>query len=117
MSRIKLFLDEDVWLGLAETLREHGFDVVHVNEVDRTGLADTAQLDYAAQNGRAILTHNVKDFVPLATTYFFDERPHPGIIITPQLEKGELIRRTLNLLRNLSDEEINNTLRHLADYS
>lgn len=117
MSQIKLFLDEDVWPGLAETLREQGFDVIHVGEVERRGLSDSDQLAYAAQQERAILTHNVKDFVPLATSYFFDEHPHAGIIISQQLEKGELTRRILNLLHTLSAEQMENTLRHLADYS
>ena len=101
---------------MAETLREDNFDVIHVREVERAGLADSDQLDYAAQNGRAILTHNAKDFVLLATTAFFEEYFHAGIIISPQLQKGELIRQTLNLLHSLSAEEIQNTLRHLADY-
>jgi hypothetical protein len=35
MSRIKLLLNEDVWLGLAGALREHGFDIVHVYELER----------------------------------------------------------------------------------
>ena len=38
------------------------------------------------------------------------------LILSPQIEKGELVRRTLNLLRLLSAEEIADTVRHLADY-
>lgn len=37
---IRLFVDEDVWLGLAVTLRERGFDAVHVYEVARGSLND-----------------------------------------------------------------------------
>jgi predicted nuclease of predicted toxin-antitoxin system len=117
MSQIKLLLDEDVWLGLAAALREQGFDVTHVNELERKGLSDAKQLAYAAQSSRAILTHNAKDFVPLAVSYFFEERPHAGVIITPQLAKGELSRRVLTLLRALAAEEITNTVRHLADFT
>lgn len=117
MSQIKLLLDEDVWLGLAATLREQGFDVIHVNELNRKGLSDDEQLAYAARSSRAILTHNAKDFVPLAISYFFENRPHAGVIITPQLDKGEFTRRVLALLRSLSTEEISNTVRHLADFA
>ena len=116
MSAIRLFLDEDVWPGLAIALREHGFDVVHVHEAKRGGMSDADQLTYAVQEGRAILTHNTKDFVPLVIEYFFDGRSHVGVILSPQIEKGELMRRTLNLLRALSAEEIANTARCLADY-
>ncbi len=115
MSTIRLFLDEDVWPGLAVALRERGFDVVHAYEVERGGMSDVNQLAYAAEGGRAILTHNVKDFMPLAIEYFFDERSHAGIILALQLEKGELVRRTLTLLGSLSTEEIADTVRHLAD--
>ena len=52
----------------------------------------------------------------LAVDCFFKEHFHAGVILSPQIEKGELIRRTLNLLRALSDEEIANTVRYLADY-
>jgi hypothetical protein len=48
MSAIRLFLDEDVWPDLAAVLREHGFDAVHVYEVERGGMSDADQLAYAA---------------------------------------------------------------------
>jgi predicted nuclease of predicted toxin-antitoxin system len=101
---------------LAVILRERGFDATHVYEAERSGMSDADQLDYAVQQERAILTHNSKDFVPLSIEYFFNERPHNGVILSPQIEKGELVRRTLNLLYALSAEEIANTVRHLADY-
>jgi hypothetical protein len=40
MSKIRLFLDEDVWPGLAVALREYGFDVVHAYEMERGGTPD-----------------------------------------------------------------------------
>ena len=116
VSPISLLLDEDVWPGLANVLCEHGFDVVHVYQVERGGRSDVDQLAYAAREKRAILTHNAKDFVPLAVGYFFGERFHAGIILSPQVEKGELVRCTLGLLRALSAEDMNGTVRYLADY-
>jgi predicted nuclease of predicted toxin-antitoxin system len=116
MGAIRLFLDEDVWPGLSVALRERGFDVVHVYEVERGGLPDADQLAYAVQESRAILTHNARDFVPLAVKYFFDNRPHAGVILSPQIERGELLRRTLNLLSSLSAEGIGDTIRYLADH-
>jgi hypothetical protein len=116
MTTAQLYLDEDVWLGLANAGRTQGFDLVHAYEAKRGGLSDTEQLAYATEHGRAILTHNAKDFVPLALDYFYNQRKHCGIILSPQLSKGELVRRTLNLLQSLSSEEIANTVRHLANY-
>ena len=117
MSTIRLYLDADVWLGLAKTLRGHGFDVLHAIEVKQGELADPDQLAYAAEEKRTLLTHNAKDFVQLATDYFFGEHPHSGIILSPQIDKGELIRRTLNLLHALSDDQIANAVRYLADFA
>ncbi len=36
----KLLLDEHVWASLAKILREQGFDVTHVNEVDLIAMPD-----------------------------------------------------------------------------
>lgn len=100
-QKIKLLLDEDVWPGLASVLRERGFDAVHVSEVQRGGLPDADQLAYAAQTERALLTHNIRDFVPLVAEWYFAGKAHGGVILWSQLEKGELMlpprhRRQLN---------------------
>jgi hypothetical protein len=113
---ISIYLDEDVWLGLAATLRERGFDVLHAYEVERGGLPDADQLAYAAQAGRAILTHNAKDFVPLAVEWFFEGRAHAGIILSPQIARGELVRRALNVLHTLSKREMVNSVQFLSDF-
>jgi hypothetical protein len=97
-------------------LQERGFDAIHVYQVERGGLPDADQLAYAAQEERAILTHNTKDFIPLAIAYFFEGHAHAGVILSPQIDRGELLRRTLNLLRALPAEEIVGTVRFLADY-
>ena len=102
--------------GLREALREQGFDAVHVNEAGRTGLSDPEQLAYAARENRAILTHNAKDFVPLAVTFYFDKQSHAGIILARQGEKGELLRLATSLLNDLSAEELAGTVRHLPDF-
>jgi predicted nuclease of predicted toxin-antitoxin system len=116
VSRIKLLLDEDVWLGLASALRDRGFDVVHVYEVQRGEMSDADQLAYAAQENRALLTHNAKDFERLAAEYFFDAHPHAGLILSPQIPKGVLVQRAVRLLVSLSAKEAAGTVRYLSDY-
>lgn len=111
MPGIKLLLDEDVWVGLAEALRQAGYDTVTVTDLKRRGLSDVEQLAFAANAGRAIITHNVQDFAPLAMHYFEQERPHAGIIAARQMEKGQLLRRTLALLETVTPETLANTLR------
>lgn len=113
---IRLYLDEHVWYGLAAALQLRGHDAIHVYDVDREGLDDEAQLAYAAEQDRALLTFNARDFEPLAVEWFFAGEEHAGIIISNQLSLGELLRRVERLLQSLSAEELQNTLRYLQAY-
>ncbi len=110
-TKISLLLDEDVWLGLAATLRQRGYDAVSVHELGRTGLSDEEQMAFAVSQGRAILTHNIGDFVSIAKRYFTGGVKFYGVIAAPHLEKGELLRRVLTLLGSVSIKEMTNTVR------
>jgi predicted nuclease of predicted toxin-antitoxin system len=112
----KLLLDEHIWVHLAIILRDQGFDVIHVSEVKLNGLKDEAILQYAADNGRAVLTYNARDFAPLAKQRFELGKQHAGIIISDQLPQGELQKRIEKLLRNLLPNELKNTVRFLQSY-
>ena len=106
-----LLLDEDVWTGLAAALQNEGYDVVFVSELDRKGISDAEQLAYSVANGRAIITHNVGDFIALAKLYFEREDEHYGIIIAPHLEKGLLLKRMLILLQSTTRVTLMNSVR------
>jgi hypothetical protein len=69
-----------------------------------------------AEQGRAILTYNVKHFVPLAELWYEAGRDHAGIILSDELEQGELTRRAVNLLAAVSAEEMKNALRFLQEF-
>ena len=114
--KIKLYIDEDVWGGLAAALRERGYDAVNVHEMERESYSDDEQLAYAAAEGRAILAYNKRDYVPLARDYFYAGRPHWGIILSCQLGPGELLRRVLKLLESASAKEIENLVIPLEMY-
>ncbi len=64
-SQIKIYLDEDVRLLLAKVLRERGYDVISCVEEGLIGLSDEQQLLQAISKERAILSHNIRDFVHL----------------------------------------------------
>ena len=112
----KLLLDEHVWQGLAAALRERGFDVVHVYEIGRGGLDDEAQLSYAAEQGRALLTFNARHFVPLAAKWFFADKSHAGIVISDELPLSELLRRVEKMLRSCTAKQIENTVQWLQGF-
>lgn len=82
MADIKLYLDEDLSDKVAVVLRNQGFDVVSAHEVNMRGTQDEEQLRYAISHNRAILSRNVRDFVPLAIYYAEKMIPHLGIIVT-----------------------------------
>ncbi len=109
----RLLLDEDIWQGLAAVLREAGYDAASVTELGYKGLSDEEILAAAAAAGRAVLSHNIQDFAPLAETCFFENRPHAGIIVARQFKKGELLRRVTALLETLTPETLANTLRFI----
>ncbi len=113
MLTVKLLLDEDVWVGLASALKETGYDVVTVNELNRKGLTDETQLQFSIAENRLILTHNIQDFVPLAVQLFEQSIAHPGILVARQYNKGVLISRTLALLESTTPEQLANTVRFI----
>lgn len=54
--KIKLLLDEDTQLVLAQALRKRGYDAIHIQESDRKGLSDSQQLQYAIVSERCFFT-------------------------------------------------------------
>jgi predicted nuclease of predicted toxin-antitoxin system len=116
MALIALYLDEDVHPRLATILRERGFDVLTTAEAGMLGKSDPEQLEFATSQGRAILTHNIRDYVRLAQHYAKKNRSHAGIIVSDQLPLRELLRRTLRLMTALSAEEMINRFEWLSNY-
>jgi uncharacterized protein with PIN domain len=65
----RLYLDADVHKDLARALRLRGYDAVSAHEVSNSSLADEEQLQYAADEGRAIFTFNAPDYLALWETW------------------------------------------------
>ena len=58
---IKLMLDEHIWKGMTKALKARGYDAVSIVDIDRSA-ADEPILALATEQGRAILTFNVREF-------------------------------------------------------
>lgn len=110
MAKVKLLLDEDVHLALGVALRNRGVDVIHVQELDRKGCSDRAQLIYAVETQRCLYSFNVKDFVVLHNSYLEQELEHWGIAVSQQLPVGESLRRILKMLQQISQDDIKTEL-------
>ncbi|MBI5354506.1 MAG: DUF5615 family PIN-like protein [Chloroflexi bacterium] len=109
----KLLLDEHIWAYLAKLLRGQGFDVIHVNEVDMVATPDEKIMEYAVGEHRAVVTFNIKDFVPLAIQYYEDGKEHYGVVVSKELSRSELQKRVTKLLENVTAEELINGIRYL----
>lgn len=116
MSRVRLFTDEDVYASVVVALRRHGFDAVSTPEVNRTGSTDLAQLEWAAQEGRALVTFNVADFARLHHEWMIAGRHHSGLIVSQQRAIGDIIRRLLHLGQTLTAENMADRLEYLSNW-
>jgi predicted nuclease of predicted toxin-antitoxin system len=111
-----LLLDEHIWVYLATLLRKQGFDVYHVDEVGLDHTLDPEILRAATENHRAVVTFNIKDYIPLSVQYFEDGKEHYGIVVSDEVPQGELQRRVTKLLKSVSAEELKNTVRYLQEF-
>jgi hypothetical protein len=109
----RFFFDEDVHAVLAEILRKRGYDAIHAGEVQRLGLSDESQLNFAAEKNRCIVTFNVGDFVRLHNHWIKKGREHAGIVVSKQLPVGESLRRLLILLQKEDAESMRGQVRFL----
>src|SRR5277367_5007768 len=77
-----LLLDEMFSDNIARQLRAKGHDVISVvADPALMGLPDDQILAYATTQGRALVTANIKDFVPLDGRYRAAGQPHAGLIL------------------------------------
>lgn len=81
---LRFLLDEDVNPTAAEVARGLGLDAVSVHEIERRGLSDGEQLQWAAREARTLVTRNRDDFILLTVERFRTGEAHPGILIVPR---------------------------------
>ena len=92
-----LYLDEHVNPLLAALLQSLGHDVLTTHEAGNDGANDEAQMTFAAENGRAILTYDIKDYPRMATEWSLAGRHHFGVIIARRSSAQDLRQRVLAL--------------------
>ncbi len=114
--KIRLYLDEDVDVALAATLRQRGVDVLTTQEAGHLGSRDEDQLAFATHVGRVFFTHNRSDFARLHKEVTGTHRSHTGLILSDQLPIGVLLRRLSNLCFNLTQEDMGNRLEFLGQW-
>jgi hypothetical protein len=114
--RITLYLDEDIPLALALSLSNRGVDVVTTQAAGNIGKSDREQLTFAAGQGRALLTHNKKDFILLHQECVNSGVAHSGIIVSDQVPVGVLLRRLMRLWFTVSREDMGRRVEFLSSW-
>jgi predicted nuclease of predicted toxin-antitoxin system len=110
---LRLLLDEHYSHEIAEQLRERGHDVTAVTgDPALEGLDDESLLGLARDQGRALLTNNVRDFALLILEWTGRGESHAGVIYTsddgmPRSRNtiGLFVERLSALLDNHPGEE------------
>lgn len=106
----RLYLDEDVYRGVALGLRRRGFDVLTTSDAGNGGRSDEEQLRFAIANGRCLFTFNRGDFVRLHSELIGTGEHHFGIVLAPQARIGAVVRALAQLLSVRSEEELTDQL-------
>jgi predicted nuclease of predicted toxin-antitoxin system len=79
---LKFYLDEDISPRVAEIARGRcQLDVVSAHEVGTHAWTDGAQLRYAAERGRCIVTRNRDDFIRETRSAYEAQSAHAGVLI------------------------------------
>ena len=79
---MKLLLDEMYPPRLADQLVARGHDVIAaITQPQLTNIPDEDVLAAGHACGRAVVTENVGDFVPIARTWARIGRPHSGLVL------------------------------------
>jgi len=98
-SALRLYLDEDVDVLLADLMAARGFDCLTTVNAGHLGWSDEAHLDYALQESRILISHNRQDFEQLAVRWWRQQKQHAGIIIAiRRANTYELARHVMPVL-------------------
>jgi hypothetical protein len=97
-------LNNDIVRGLLR--RQSNLDIVRVQDVGLSGAEDPAVLEWAAQEGRVLLTHDVSTITKYAYARIQAARPMPGVFeISRATPIGRVIEDVLLLAECSLDHE------------
>lgn len=100
---MKFYLDADLSARIAELLRRRSFDAVSALELQKAQSSDQEQLDFAAREGRCLVTKNARDFVALSQEAVRRQVPHAGIILCPPSLRGSEFRAVADALVQVAE--------------
>ncbi len=96
---MKYYLDEDLSPKIAEILRNYKINAISAHEAGMTQALDREQLEYAASEGRSMVSRNRDDFIRLTVQFFNELRPHCGVLVVPYTIAGDKFSLIANALK------------------
>jgi predicted nuclease of predicted toxin-antitoxin system len=79
---VKLYLDEDISPRVADIARGRcQLDIVSAHEIATLEWEDSAQLHFAAEQARCLVTRNRDDFIAETLAAYEAQTPHAGVLI------------------------------------
>ncbi len=76
----KFLLDEHLSPRIAALTCKSGVDTLAIAASPRAGMKDPAVLEFAATEGRILVTYNIQHFAPLLADAIAGGHPPPGVV-------------------------------------
>lgn len=86
-EKLKFYTDKHVPKSVSVELRKRGIDAVRCEEVGMGDASDEEHLEYAAREGRIIVTFD-KDFKRIHAEWMSQSRTHAGIMFVSRRLQG-----------------------------
>jgi predicted nuclease of predicted toxin-antitoxin system len=86
-QQLKFYTDKHIPKAVARQLTLRGVDIVRCEDVGLGDESDIVHLEYAAREGRVIITHD--DFARLASEWQSQGKPFAGIILCLAKVQGQ----------------------------
>lgn len=114
MAPLKIYIDENVDIRIAEGLSRRGIKAFSSVEKGKTGAADLEHFQYACDTRAVIFTHD-HHFLEIARKLTKEGKTHYGVIFVEmnKLSLGEIIRRLALYAEILTTEEMVNRIEFL----
>lgn len=110
---IRLYLDEDVNVLVADLLKARGFDAITARDAGKLRATDEEQLAFAVSQQRTLITHNRTDFEELVQVYFDTEQVHYGVIFAVRRSPNDIAQRLMVILNHVTADEMENQVRYI----
>lgn len=114
MAKLKIYIDENVDVRIAEGLRKRGIKAFSAIEKGAIGVSDMEHFRYASDMQAVIFTHD-HHFLKIAKSLTKEGKDHWGVIFVEmnKLSIGECIKRLALYADVLSAEEMKNQIEFL----